>query len=63
MNKMNDWWSPREAAVIAGVSEWTIRRWIRSGKLRSAGVVCRRPGRAWQIDSDTFCMWLLVVSQ
>lgn len=57
------WWTPRQAAQVACVSEWSIRRWLRSGKLKRAGVVCRKPGRAWQIDSDSFCMWLLELSR
>lgn len=34
------WLFVHEAALVLRVSEWTVRRWVRSGRLRSV-----RPGR------------------
>jgi excisionase family DNA binding protein len=36
------------AAAMLGVSEWTVTRWCRRGRLRT-----RRPGYAWQVYRDS----------
>lgn len=56
---VSEWWSVRQAAEVASMEEATLRLWIRSGKLARAGVVVRKPGKMWQIDSDSFVTFLL----
>ena len=45
---MSDWVSVTEAAVLAGVSERTVRRWIKRGRLTSA-----RRGQALLVPVDS----------
>ena len=45
---MSDWVSVTEAAVLAGVSERTVRRWIKRGRLTSA-----RRGQALLVSVDS----------
>ena len=45
---MSDWVSVTEAAVMAGVSERTVRRWIKRGRLTSA-----RRGQALLVPVDS----------
>lgn len=56
---VSEWWSVRQAAEVASMEEATLRLWIRNGKLARAGVVVRKPGKMWQIDSDSFVTFLL----
>lgn len=58
----DEWWSVSQCADTAKVSEWAVRRWLRNGRLQRCGVKVRRPGKAWQIDSDSYLLWLLEVT-
>jgi excisionase family DNA binding protein len=39
--------SPKRAAELTGMAEWTIRDWIRKGKLEAF-----KAGRLWRIKRD-----------
>ena len=39
--------SPKRAAELTGLAEWTIREWIRTGKLKAC-----KAGRVWRIKRE-----------
>lgn len=45
----DEFWPVKKAAKVAGVSEWTIREWIRRGRLRSYGA-----GRVLRLKRSEF---------
>lgn len=58
-NQIAEFWSAGQCARIARVSDGVIRRMCRDHVLQDAGVICRKIAGRWQIDSDSFCMWLM----
>ena len=44
-----EWISVGEAAELAGVSEWTVRRLLRAGLSGS-----RKVGRRWQLEASSW---------
>lgn len=58
-NQIGEFWSASKCARIARVSDGVIRRMLRNHVLQDYGVICRKISGRWQIDSDTFCMWLM----
>ena len=45
----DEFWPVKKAARVAGVSEWTVREWIQSGRLRSYGA-----GRVLRLKRSEF---------
>lgn len=41
------WYTVTEAAALLKVSEWTIRRWLRAGKMKA-----RKVERGWRIPAS-----------
>lgn len=55
----SQWLTVKQAAVFAEVKPVTVRRWCREGLLVSEGVVVRKLGKLYEIDGDTFQIWLI----
>jgi excisionase family DNA binding protein len=52
------WLSPKEAAVVIGVTKETVREWIKKGKLKSVSVSTRRKIHASWIAEVMQVPWL-----
>ncbi len=56
---VSQWLTVKRAADFAEVKPVTVRRWCREGLLTSEGVVVRKLGKLYEIDGDTFQIWLI----
>lgn len=55
----SQWLTVKQAAVFAEVKPVTVRRWCREGLLSNHGVIVRKLGKLYEVDSDSFHSWLI----